>query len=149
MRENTTRMAWPDDRAGLCFVAKEHQGEKSLRWWDDCTTCTPASCPCPALSLRCASTSLGGGHLPGSGDPILRPKTCSPDRDSLFRRCYSPVPAPVLWAKLLIALDFYKSLHLAPPPLQGFTDTAGVHCTLGLHSLSETRKLGTCCVCCC
>ena len=46
----------------------------------------------------------------------------APHRDSLFRRCYFPVPAPPLWAKLLIALAIYKSLHIAPPPLQGFTE---------------------------
>ena len=89
----------------------------------------PCLMPVPALSLRCASTSLGGGYLPGSGDPILRPKTCSPDRDSLFRLCYflfRPLP---LWAKRLMGLAFYNSLHIAPPPLQGFTEMECVGCT--------------------
>ena len=53
------------------------------------------------------------------------PKAC----DFLFRLCYSSVPAPPRLAKPLITLAFYKGLHIAPPPLQGFTE------------LVETRQL--------
>jgi hypothetical protein len=60
-----------------------------------------------------------------------------------------PVLAPVIFDRFRDFARLFARFCISRPPFTGIYRHICVGCTCGVHPFAETRRLGTCCVCCC